>query len=81
MALLLTLPLDTPPVCPLPRLPHADDETQPQQAETDSTSGISKEEEEEGERALFRSISLEDYAWRVYHERLLLKDPLDRYRI
>ncbi|XP_052198473.1 gibberellin 2-beta-dioxygenase 2 [Diospyros lotus] len=29
----------------------------------------------------FQTFSFEDYAWRVYHERLLLKDPLDRYRI
>lgn len=89
MALLLTLPLDTPNVSPLPLLPHlppADHETQPhkaeEQTEAGSTSGTSKEEEEEeGERPLFRSFSFEDYAWRVYHERLLLKDPLDRYRI
>ena len=90
MALLLTLPLDTPNVSPLPLLPHlppADHETQPhkaeEQTEAGSTSGTSKEEEEEedDERPLFRSFSFEDYAWRVYHERLLLKDPLDRYRI
>ncbi|BFG41058.1 hypothetical protein CerSpe_273320 [Prunus speciosa] len=34
----------------------------------------------EKEGRLFKSFSLEDYAWRVYHERLFLKDPLDRYR-
>ena len=33
------------------------------------------------ERRLFSSFSFEDYAWRVYHETLLFKDPLDRYRI
>ena len=33
------------------------------------------------EKRLFNSFCFEDYAWRVYHERLLLKDPLDRYRI
>ncbi|XP_028803792.1 gibberellin 2-beta-dioxygenase 2 [Neltuma alba] len=42
-------------------------------------------EEEDGEsaekRGVFQSFDFEDYAWRVYHERLLLKDPLDRYRI
>ncbi|PQM36873.1 GDSL esterase/lipase [Prunus yedoensis var. nudiflora] len=34
----------------------------------------------EKEGRLFKSFSLEAYAWRVYHERLFLKDPLDRYR-
>ncbi|KAL4575004.1 hypothetical protein LXL04_021844 [Taraxacum kok-saghyz] len=29
----------------------------------------------------FNSFSFEDYAWRVYHERVPLKDPLDRYRV
>uniref|UniRef100_A0A6N2M725 Non-haem dioxygenase N-terminal domain-containing protein n=1 Tax=Salix viminalis TaxID=40686 RepID=A0A6N2M725_SALVM len=32
-------------------------------------------------RRLFSSFSFEDYAWRVYHEPLLFKDPLDKYRI
>ena len=88
MALLLTLPLDTTPtVSPLPLLPHSDHETQSNKAEeeqisteADSISGISKEEEGD-ERPMFRSFGFEDYAWRVYHERLLLKDPLYRYRI
>lgn len=39
------------------------------------------EEEEEGEKRVFQSFDFEDYAWRVYHERLLFKDPLDRYRL
>ncbi|KAL6614229.1 hypothetical protein ACP70R_036499 [Stipagrostis hirtigluma subsp. patula] len=29
----------------------------------------------------FHSFLLEDYAWRVYHQRLQFKDPLVRYRI
>ncbi|KAL0303837.1 UNVERIFIED_CONTAM: hypothetical protein Sradi_6251800 [Sesamum radiatum] len=33
------------------------------------------------EQRVFKSFSFEDYAWRVYHERLLLKDSLVRYRI
>lgn len=65
MALLLTLPLDTPPVSPLLPPPA---EAQPHQ-------------DEEEDKPLFRSFGFEDYAWRVCHERLLLKDPLDRYRI
>ncbi|GMP69437.1 hypothetical protein CsSME_00028701 [Camellia sinensis var. sinensis] len=34
-----------------------------------------------GEGRAFSSFSFEDYAWRVYHERLHLKDSLDQYRI
>ncbi|KAK4433264.1 hypothetical protein Salat_1088700 [Sesamum alatum] len=33
------------------------------------------------EQRLFNSFSFEDYAWRVYHERVPLKDPLVRYRV
>lgn len=33
------------------------------------------------ESPMFNSFSFDDYAWRVYHERLLLKDPLVRYRV
>ncbi|KAI3988931.1 hypothetical protein MKX01_016502 [Papaver californicum] len=33
------------------------------------------------DKKLFRSFHFEDYAWRVYHERLPFKDPLDRYRL
>uniref|UniRef100_A0A803M3V1 Uncharacterized protein n=1 Tax=Chenopodium quinoa TaxID=63459 RepID=A0A803M3V1_CHEQI len=33
------------------------------------------------DRRVFNSFSFEDYAWRVYHERLHFKDPLDRYRV
>lgn len=32
-------------------------------------------------RKRFCDFSLEEYAWRVYHERFPLKDPLLRYRI
>ncbi|XP_004240932.1 1-aminocyclopropane-1-carboxylate oxidase [Solanum lycopersicum] len=35
----------------------------------------------EEESQMFNSFSFEDYAWRVYHERLILKDPLVRYRV
>ncbi|TMW92541.1 hypothetical protein EJD97_012885 [Solanum chilense] len=34
----------------------------------------------EEESRMFNSFSFDDYAWRVYHERLILKDPLVRYR-
>lgn len=33
------------------------------------------------DKRVFNSFSFEDYAWRVYHERLHFKDPLDRYRV
>ncbi|XP_026424212.1 1-aminocyclopropane-1-carboxylate oxidase 1 [Papaver somniferum] len=33
------------------------------------------------DKILFCSFNFEDYAWRVYHERLPFKDPLDRYRL
>lgn len=48
---------------------------------------VEDDEEEEinigGEvhKRVFNSIDFEDYAWRVYHENLLFKDPLDRYRV
>lgn len=37
--------------------------------------------ENNSESPMFNPFSFEDYAWRVYHERLLLKDPLVRYRL
>ncbi|XP_051138311.1 2-oxoglutarate-dependent dioxygenase DAO [Andrographis paniculata] len=37
--------------------------------------------EKNGSKSLFTSFSFEDYAWRVYHECLHLKDTLMRYRI
>ncbi|RLN22986.1 uncharacterized protein C2845_PM07G27430 [Panicum miliaceum] len=35
----------------------------------------------DGDEWRFHSFLLEDYAWRVYHQRLQFKDPLVRYRI
>ncbi|PAN27752.1 hypothetical protein PAHAL_5G104200 [Panicum hallii] len=35
----------------------------------------------DGDGWRFHSFLLEDYAWRVYHQRLQFKDPLVRYRI
>ncbi|XP_049346815.1 gibberellin 2-beta-dioxygenase [Solanum verrucosum] len=35
----------------------------------------------EEESPMFNSFSFEDYAWRVYHARLNIKDPLVRYRV
>lgn len=78
---MLTLPIDT-MVSPLKDISDGDKEE-----------GYAEDEEEEAngkgegggarsdERKVFRSFWFEDYAWRVYHERLFLKDPLDRYKI
>lgn len=44
------------------------------------TSNASDDDNDDHQR-VFNSFSFEDYAWRVYHERLHLKDPLDRYRV
>ncbi|XP_071729022.1 uncharacterized protein [Rutidosis leptorrhynchoides] len=37
------------------------------------------DDDELKEDSLFNSFSFEDYAWRVYHERVPRKDPLNRY--
>lgn len=76
MTLMLTLPMDT-MVSPLKDI-ISDGDKEEVYAE--------KEEEEDGgarsdERSAFRSFRFEEYAWRVYHERLFFRDPLDRYRI
>ncbi|KAL1187913.1 Protein DOWNY MILDEW RESISTANCE 6 [Cardamine amara subsp. amara] len=76
MTLMITLPMDT-MVSPLKDISDED---------TEETYGEKEEEEENGEARTddiraFRSFFFEDYAWRVYHERLFFNDPLDRYRI
>ncbi|XP_047057442.1 uncharacterized protein LOC124663832 isoform X2 [Lolium rigidum] len=75
ITVLITLPLDS-VISPLVPPSDAGEE------------GLGEDEEKEAEGAdgdgdewKFRSFSLEDYAWRVYHERLQFKDPLARYRI
>lgn len=77
--MLVTLPLDS-RVSPLILIPkqtsisggHNEDVNEKEEED---------EAEDEEEKRVFNSFSFEDYAWRVYHERLHLKDPLDRYRI
>ncbi|KAK9063357.1 hypothetical protein SSX86_017227 [Deinandra increscens subsp. villosa] len=76
MSLLVTLPLES-TVSPL--LPRAVIKIDGGADHHDNQSKDSNEESREEER-LFNSFSFEDYAWRVYHERVPLKDPLDRYR-
>ncbi|XP_047059858.1 uncharacterized protein LOC124666562 [Lolium rigidum] len=75
ITVLITLPLDS-VISPLVPPSDAGEE------------GLDEEEEkvadgadDDGDEWKFRSFSLEDYAWRVYHERLQFKDPLARYRI
>lgn len=73
MSLLVTLPLESTVSTLLPRAVisnHGDTNHHDNQNQDDSR-----------EESVFNSFSFEDYAWRVYHERVPLKDPLDRYRI
>ncbi|KAG9453468.1 hypothetical protein H6P81_006372 [Aristolochia fimbriata] len=74
ITLLLSLPLDS-VVSPLPILMAADKEEESRDDEEE------EEEEEACDDNRFASFSFEDYAWRVYHERLPRKDTLQRYRI
>ncbi|KAH7537571.1 hypothetical protein FEM48_Zijuj03G0107100 [Ziziphus jujuba var. spinosa] len=43
--------------------------------------GDDDDDDEKEEKLVFNSFCLEDYAWKVSHERLPLRDPLERYRI
>ncbi|XP_058181034.1 gibberellin 2-beta-dioxygenase 2 [Rhododendron vialii] len=82
MSLLVTLPLEA-TVSPLliPRSTPADaKDSQVDHNEDDGGSSSSTDTFESSTRA-FNSFCFEDYAWRVYHERLPSKDPLDRYRV
>ncbi|XP_068636802.1 1-aminocyclopropane-1-carboxylate oxidase homolog [Aristolochia californica] len=65
VTLLLSLPLES-VVSPLPLA---------------ADKKVENRDEEASEDDKFATFSFEDYAWRVYHERLPLKDTLDRYRI
>ena len=96
MTLLLTLPLDS-TVSPLTSLTKAADQNLPENEASKPGNNeesshydprsiektTSNESDDNGgeDHKVFNSFSFEDYAWRVYHERLILKDPLDRYRI
>ncbi|KMT18188.1 hypothetical protein BVRB_2g023610 [Beta vulgaris subsp. vulgaris] len=94
MTLLLTLPLES-NVSPLLKNPNnlekeaycetevikeANNNDEHQCIESISMSNDGMNDHNENQ-TVFNSFSFEDYAWRVYHERLLLKDPLDRYRV
>uniref|UniRef100_A0A5B7BFQ3 Putative gibberellin 2-beta-dioxygenase 8 n=1 Tax=Davidia involucrata TaxID=16924 RepID=A0A5B7BFQ3_DAVIN len=73
MSLLVTLPVDSIVSPLLPRLIVGGGE-EDEVKKDDYSSADTRED------SLFNSFSFEDYAWRLYHERLPLKDPLDRYR-
>ncbi|XVF24150.1 hypothetical protein REPUB_Repub13aG0102400 [Reevesia pubescens] len=79
MSLLLTLPIDSRVTPLLPEVIDDEDIGIGDDDENDQACVSNKEKKEE--RLMFNSFSFEDYAWRVYHERFLFKDPLDRYRI
>ncbi|PIA59461.1 hypothetical protein AQUCO_00400383v1 [Aquilegia coerulea] len=69
MSLLVTLPTDTAiTISPfLPATSRQDDGDVDQAAEE--------------EKSVFDTFTFEDYSWRVYNERFLFKDPLDRHRV
>ncbi|XP_075497265.1 uncharacterized protein LOC142534217 [Primulina tabacum] len=74
MSLLITLPVES-MVFPQPAPKVAIN------TDVDEESGDDVKDSNTTEPEVFHSFPFEDYAWRVYHERLLLKDPLLRYRI
>ena len=74
ITVLITLPLDG-VISPLvPPSDAGEEGFGEEETETDGADG-------DGDEWRFRSFLLEEYAWRVYHERLQFKDPLVRYRI
>ena len=87
MTLLLTLPLES-TVSPLFIIPNASlnsnnlgkESNIVDNPQIDHDGKIDHDHTVDDQR-IFNSFNFEDYAWRVYHERLQLKDPLDRYRI
>ncbi|KAK1571327.1 hypothetical protein Q3G72_015164 [Acer saccharum] len=83
MSLLVTLPIES-RVSPLIIINNGheeNDEVEEDDQIHGSSSSVKEKKKEEENKLMFESFCFEDYAWRLYHERLLLKDPLDRYRI
>ncbi|KAI3517448.1 hypothetical protein L1887_16663 [Cichorium endivia] len=76
MSLLVTLPLES-TVSPLNSRVAISNHGDNDDHENSNQDGDCEIEEVNS----FNSFSFEDYAWRVYHDRVPLKDPLDRYRI
>ncbi|XP_062092480.1 1-aminocyclopropane-1-carboxylate oxidase 1 [Humulus lupulus] len=76
MTVLVTLPLESRVAPLIPKQTNLSEEEEDHNNINDE-----EEEEKETKKMVFNSFSFEDYAWKVYHERLHLKDPLDRYRV
>lgn len=74
LTVLITLPLDT-IISPLLPVSNATGEGEEDREDEANGAGV------DGDGWSFHSFLLEDYAWRVYHQRLQFKDPLVRYRI
>lgn len=74
LTVLITLPLDSiiSPLVPISDATGEDDEDR-----DDEVNGAGAD----GDGWRFHSFLLEDYAWRVFNQRLQFKDPLVRYRI
>ncbi|WVZ68305.1 hypothetical protein U9M48_017263 [Paspalum notatum var. saurae] len=74
LTVLITLSLDN-TISPLVPLSIATGEGEEDRNDEANGAGV------DGDGWRFHSFLLEDYAWRVYHQRLQFKDPLVRYRI
>ncbi|KAJ4971517.1 hypothetical protein NE237_004616 [Protea cynaroides] len=85
ISLLVTLPLESTisPILPSAVTVDGDDNdnTSAGAGGVEEVEGGGEDEKEGEKRPAFKLFSFEDYAWRVYHERHLFKDPLDRYRV
>lgn len=83
MTLLVTLPVDS-MVTPQLQIPIKETKAITT-GDHDDYAEINHEDElscVDDEMLVFNSFPFENYAWRVYHQRLLhFKDPLHRYRI
>ncbi|OEL13397.1 hypothetical protein BAE44_0025583 [Dichanthelium oligosanthes] len=74
LTVLVTLSLDN-IVSPLVPLSNAAGDGEEDRDDEENGAGA------DGDGWRFHSFLLEDYAWRLYHQRLQFKDPLVRYRI
>ena len=77
MSLLITLPTESRVAPLLPKATLGSNNNE-EKEEVEEENNCGDEEEEE---RVFNSFDFEDYAWRVYHELIIFKDPLDRYRV
>lgn len=82
MSLLVTLPLESmvSPLLPKLTVNNGEEDNQLNKEDDDDNGDTSADTREDG-AFKFNSFSFEGYAWKIYHERLLLKDPLARYQI